>query len=96
MKQKCRHDVKIEILVKLFKPTTTADLKKETKQSTRKLNSILEDLRERKLIRQLKNKDGSVLYHTTPKGRNIVKLYKDLTDHLEGENVLPHVFGVYR
>ncbi|MBN2202661.1 MAG: hypothetical protein JW700_00535 [Candidatus Aenigmarchaeota archaeon] len=96
MKQKCRHDVKIEIMVKLFKPTSVVDLKKEMKMTTKRMNRILDELFERKLIRKLSNKDGSIIYHTTPKGRNIVKLYKDLTDHLEGEDVLPHVFGVYR
>jgi predicted transcriptional regulator len=83
-------------MVNLFKPMDSKALRKKNRLSPRKMNNILEDLFERKLIRKLKNKDGTILYRTTPKGRNIVKLYKDLSDHLEGKEVLPHVFGVYR
>ena len=96
MKKKCRHDVKIGIMVNLFKPMDTKSLLKKNRMSIRKMNSILQDLLDKNLIMRLKNKDGIALYRTTPKGRKLVKLYKDLTDHLDGKEVLPHVFGVYR
>ncbi|MFH0928796.1 MAG: hypothetical protein V1818_00375 [Candidatus Aenigmatarchaeota archaeon] len=96
MKKKCRHDIKIEIMVKLFKPMTSGSLNQEVRLSSIKLKKNLDELKERMLISELRNKDGTVLYHTTPKGRKLVKFYKDLSDHLEGKDALPHIFGVYR
>ena len=72
-----------------------SSLKQKVRLSPRKMNNVLDGLIQRRLVREIRNKDGTVLYHTTPKGRKIVKLYKDLTDHLEGKEVLPHVFGAY-
>ena len=96
MKSKCRHDIKIEILLKLFEPMDKNTISRKTRLKSRKLNKILEGFKERRLIRELNKRDGTVLYRTTPKGRKLVKIFKDITDHLEGEEVLPHIFGSYR
>ena len=95
MKQRCRHDVKIEIMINLFKPATIGFVKQNVRIGSRKLNKILDDLIERRLVLELRNKDGTILYHTTPHGKKIVKLYKDLSDNLEGKDALQHIFGTY-
>jgi len=95
MKKRCRHDVKIEIMINLFKPMISGSVKQNVRISSRKLNKILDDLVERRIVLEIRNKDGTILYHTTPKGRKLVNLYKDLSDQLDGEDALPHVFGNY-
>jgi len=96
MKPRCRHDIKIEILLKLFEPMTKKTVKEKTKLKSKKINKILKDFKEKKLIQELDKKDGTVLYRTTPKGRKLVKVFKDIMEHLEGEKVLPHIFSSYR
>ena len=95
MKARCRHDIKVEVLLELFRPLNKKQLKDKTKLKYGKLNKILDEFREKKLIQKLKIKDGFV-YRTTPKGRKLVRIFKELTDHLEGDEVLPHVFSSYR
>jgi predicted transcriptional regulator len=94
--KRCRHDVKIEVLLKLFEPMTKKIIAEKAKLKSKKLNKILEDFKEKKLIQELKEKDGTILYRTTPKGRKLVKIFKDIMDHLEGKEVLPHIFDSYR
>ncbi len=93
---RCRHDIKIEILLKLFEPMTKKTIAEKTRLKYNKLNKILEDFKEKKLIQELDKKDGTILYRTTPKGRKLVKVFKDIMEHLEGEKVLPHIFSSYR
>ena len=92
MKLRCRHDIKIEVLLKLFEPMSKKTITEKARLKSSKINKILEDFKERKLIRELKSKDGRILYHTTPKGKKLVKHFKDISDHLEGKEVLPHIF----
>jgi len=96
MKIRCHHEIKIDVLLKLFEPMTKKDVAKKVKLKSRKINKILEDFKERNLIRELKKRDGTILYHTTPKGKKLVKHFKDVIDHLEGEEVFPHIFDYYR
>ena len=95
MKQ-CRHDVKIKVLFTLFEAMSKKDLYKETKIGYGKLNKLLEEFIERKLIQKLDRKDGSVLYHTTPKGKKLVNHFKYLMDHLEGKEMFAHIFRSYK
>jgi len=96
MKLRCRHDIKIGILLKLFEPLTKKNITRKTRLKSPKLNKILEDLKERRLIQELKSKDGRILYHTTPKGKKLVKVFKHIMEHLEGKKVLPHISSSYR
>jgi predicted transcriptional regulator len=90
--RRCYHDIKIEILFKLFKPMTKEVIKEEMRLNSRKMDEILEDFKERKLVEFFKSRDGRIIYHTTPKGRKVVKFFKDIMEHLEGKEVLAHVF----
>jgi len=92
MKKRCNHDVKIEVLFKLFEPMTKKTITEKTRLKSRKINKILEDFKEKKLIQELKKKDETMLYCTTPKGKKLVKHFKDIIEHLEGKEVLPHIF----
>jgi len=96
MKIKCRHEIKIEVLLKLFEPMTKKTISKKSRLKPEKINKILEDFKEKKLIQELKKKDESILYRTTPKGRKLVKHFKDIMEHLEGKEVLPHIFDSYK
>jgi len=91
MKIRCRHDTKIGVLLKLFEPMSKKTISKKSRLKPEKINKILEDFKEKKLIQELKNKDGIIIYHTTPKGRKLVKHFKYIMKHLEGKKVLPHV-----
>jgi DNA-binding MarR family transcriptional regulator len=95
MKMRCHHEVKIEVLLKLFEPMTKKTIAKKAKIKPKKLNRILENFKERNLIRELKGKNGVILYHTTPKGKKLVKHFKDVIDHLEGKEAFPHIFDYY-
>ena len=95
MKTKCRHDIKIEILLKLFEPMTKETIAKKSRLKPKEINKFLEDFKKRNLIQELDKKDGTVLYHTTPKGRKLVKVFKDIMEHLEGKEVLPHISSSY-
>ena len=90
------HDIKIGILLKLFEPLTKKGIARKARMKSPKLNKILEGFKERKLIVELKSKDGRILYHTTPKGKKLVKVFKHIMEHLEGKKVLPHVSSFYR
>jgi len=85
MKIRCHHDVKIEVLLKLFEATTKKTISEKTRLKSKKINKILEDFKNRNFIQELKTKDGQVLYHTTPKGRELVKDFKNVVERLEGE-----------
>jgi len=96
MKVRCHHEIKIEVLLKLFEPMTKKTIAEKTRLKSQKINKILEDFKERKLIRELQRKDGTILYHTTPKGKKLVKHFKDIIDHLEGKEAFPHIFDYYK
>jgi predicted transcriptional regulator len=96
MKPRCRHDIKIKVLFELFRPMTKKSIAKKSRLKSRKLNRILKEFKEKKLIQELNKKDGTTLYRTTPKGRKLVKHFRDIMEHLEEEKVLPHIFGSHR
>ena len=92
MKMKCRHDIKIGILFKLFEPMTKETIVRKSRLEPKEMNRFLQDFKKRNLIQELDKKDGTVLYRTTPKGRKIVKYFKDIMKHLEGKKVLAHIY----
>ena len=92
----CRHDVKIKFLLTLFEPMSKKDIYKETRIAYKKINKLLEEFQERKLVQELKRSDGTILYHTTPKGKKLVNHFKYLMDHLEGKEMFPHIFRSYK
>jgi len=75
---------------------TKKAITRKTRLKPQKINKILEGFKERNLVRELQKKDGTILYHTTPKGKNLVKHFKDIMDHLEGKDSFPHIFDYYR
>jgi predicted transcriptional regulator len=93
--KRCRHDVKIGVLIESLEAKTKQDILKKTRLKPNKLNKMLDDFEEKGLIQQLK-KSGTVVYHTTPKGQKLVKLFKNIMDFLDSENVVSRIFETYR
>ena len=93
--KRCRHDVKIGILLESLEPKTKQDILKKTRLKSNELNKILDSFEEKGLIQEL-NKNGSVAYHATPKGQKLVKLFKDIMDFLDSEDVVSRIFETYR
>ena len=92
--KRCRHDVKIGVLLESLEPKTKKDILKKTRLKSNKLNKILYRFEENGLVQELK-KNGTVVYHTTPKGQKLVKLFKDIMDFLDSEDVVSRIFETY-